>query len=120
MKLKDEKLSVSTEDEKMSEKLETALPKKRVYCFFKRMFDLVLSILGLIILLVTHELIRQFAEPKIVGKSIGVHPVISLILLYVGYYALGFVGILFVPLLAVALNIFFDKKEEKSEKNHTA
>lgn len=76
--------------------------------------------IGLIILLVTHELIRQFAEPKIVGKSIGVHPVISLILLYVGYYALGFVGILFVPLLAVALNIFFDKKEEKSEKNHTA
>ena len=77
--------------------------------------------IGLIILLVLHELVRQFAEPRIIGKSIGVHPVISLLLLYVGYYALGFVGILFVPLLAVALNIFFDKREEDaSEKNHSS
>ena len=76
---------------------------------------------GLIILLAVHELIRQFAEPKIVGKSIGVHPIISLLLLYVGYYALGFIGILFVPLLAVGLNIFFDKREESSsEENHSA
>ncbi len=77
---------------------------------------------GLIILLAVHELVRQFAEPKIIGKSIGVHPVISLLLLYVGYYALGFIGILFVPLLAVALNIFFDKRERESssEENHSA
>lgn len=77
--------------------------------------------IGLIVLLVLHELVRQFAEPKIIGKSIGVHPVISLLLLYVGYCALGFIGILFVPLLAVALNIFFDKREESaSEENHSS
>ncbi len=66
--------------------------------------------IALIVLLVFHELVRQFAEPRIIGKSIGVHPVISLLLLYVGYFALGLVGILLVPILAVALNIIFDKK----------
>ncbi|MBR5140767.1 MAG: sporulation integral membrane protein YtvI [Clostridia bacterium] len=65
---------------------------------------------GLIILLVAHELVRQFLEPKIVGKSIGVHPVLSLLLLYVGYYTLGFIGILFVPIIAVFVNILFDNK----------
>lgn len=65
--------------------------------------------IGLIILLVAHELIRQVAEPKIIGKNLGVHPIVSLLLLYIGYSVLGFVGILFVPLLAIVLNIFFDK-----------
>lgn len=67
--------------------------------------------IGLIVLLVIHELVRQFAEPKIIGKNLGVHPLVSLLLLYVGYSVLGFVGILFVPLLAVVLNIFFDKND---------
>jgi len=52
MKTKDDKLSVLTEDEKASEKVETALPKKRVYCFFKRVFDILISLIGLIILFV--------------------------------------------------------------------
>lgn len=60
--------------------------------------------IGLIVLLVVHELIRQFSEPRIVGKSIGVHPIISLLLLYVGCSVFGIVGILFVPLVAVVLN----------------
>ena len=52
MKTKDDKLSVLTEDEKTSEKFAAELPKKRVYCFFKRTFDIIISLLGLIILLV--------------------------------------------------------------------
>ena len=71
--------------------------------------------IGLIILLIVHALIREFAEPKIIGKSVGVHPIVSLILLYVGYSTLGFIGILFVPLLAVLLNIFFDKSSVTEE-----
>ena len=68
---------------------------------------------ALILLLVFHELVRQFAEPKIIGKSIGVHPIVSLILLYAGYCVFGFLGILLVPVIAVALNIFFDRSEER-------
>ena len=60
--------------------------------------------IGLIVLLVVHEFIRQFSEPRIIGKSIGVHPIISLLLLYVGCSVFGIVGILFVPIVAVVLN----------------
>jgi len=71
--------------------------------------------IGLIILLIVHELIRQFAEPKIIGKNLGVHPIVSLLLLYVGYSVLGIVGILFVPIIAVAVNIYFDKSSIKKD-----
>ena len=66
--------------------------------------------IGLIVLLVLHEITRQLIEPKIIGKSIGVHPIVSLALLYIGYSALGIIGILLVPVIAVVLNVFFDKK----------
>ncbi len=66
--------------------------------------------IGLIALLVVHELIRQFAEPKIIGKNLGVHPILSLLLLYVGYSAFGFAGLLLVPFLCVILNVLVDKK----------
>ena len=52
MKTKDDKLSVAAEDEKASEKFAAELPKKRAYRFFKRMFDIIISLIGLIILLV--------------------------------------------------------------------
>ncbi|MBO5879672.1 MAG: AI-2E family transporter, partial [Clostridia bacterium] len=71
--------------------------------------------IGLIVLLVAHELIRQFAEPRIIGKNLGVHPIISLILLYVGYGAFGFFGILLVPLFAIVLNILLNKFSVKEK-----
>lgn len=66
--------------------------------------------IGLIVLLVIHELIRQFSEPRIIGKSIGVHPIISLLLLYVGCSVFGIAGILLGPLVAVALNGFLSDR----------
>lgn len=63
--------------------------------------------IGLMVLFVSHQLLRQFAEPKIVGKSLGIHPIVSLLLLYVGYFAFGFLGLLFVPLLGVVINVIF-------------
>ena len=41
--------------------------------------------IALMVLFVVHEVIRQFIEPKILGKNLGIHPIISLLLLYSGY-----------------------------------
>ncbi len=71
--------------------------------------------IGLLILLVFHELVRQFAEPKIIGKNLGVHPLISLLLLYVGYSAFGFIGLLLVPVLAVVLNVLVSKSKSENQ-----
>ncbi len=65
---------------------------------------------GLIILFIVYELIRQFAEPKIVGANLGVHPIITLACLYIGYSLFGFVGILLVPIATVLINITLGKK----------
>lgn len=65
--------------------------------------------IGLIVLFVLNEIIRQLTEPRIVGKSLGLHPVVSLLLLYVGYSTLGFAGLLLTPLVSVILYVLFNK-----------
>jgi len=64
---------------------------------------------GLIVLFVVSELVRQLLEPKIVGKSLGLHPIISLVLLYVGYSLLGFLGLILAPLFSVVFNVIINK-----------
>ena len=66
--------------------------------------------IGLIVLLVLHELARQVAEPKILGKNLGVHPLVTLILLYLGYSIFGLLGLLLVPVFTVILDVTLGKK----------
>ncbi len=65
--------------------------------------------IGLLVLLVAHEIMRQVAEPRILGKSLGVHPLLTLILLYAGYSLFGFIGLLVVPALGVLIGALFNK-----------
>ena len=65
---------------------------------------------GLLILYAVQTVIRQFAEPKILGKNLGVHPLLTLVILYVGYALFGFVGLLLVPLFTVIAEILFAEK----------
>jgi sporulation integral membrane protein YtvI len=59
--------------------------------------------LALLILLGITLLIRQIAETKIVGKSIGVHPLATLLAIYLGYRLFGFAGFIVGPILAVVI-----------------
>lgn len=61
--------------------------------------------IGLAILFVIHTVLRQFIEPKIVGKNLGIHPILSLILLYAGYCFFGFLGLLLIPFVTVLVKI---------------
>ena len=65
---------------------------------------------GLLVLLLAHEIMRQVAEPRILGKSLGVHPLVTLILLYAGYSLFGFVGLLLVPSVGVLIGALLNKK----------
>jgi predicted PurR-regulated permease PerM len=66
---------------------------------------------GLIILFATNEIIRQFAEPKIIGKHLGIHPLVTLILLYVGYSLMGLFGLFLLPVVTVIVNAALVKGE---------
>lgn len=58
---------------------------------------------GLAVMFTVNEAVRQFAEPKIVGKNIGVHPLLTLLLIYVGFGLFGFFGMLLCPIVAAVL-----------------
>lgn len=66
--------------------------------------------IGLLVLLAMHEIMRQITEPRILGKSLGVHPMITLILLYVGYSLFGLWGLIFVPALGILIGALFNKE----------
>jgi sporulation integral membrane protein YtvI len=63
----------------------------------------------LIVLQIIIYAVRQFAEPRVFGKNLGIHPIISLILLYLGYYFFGLMGLLLIPLMTVIINALVNK-----------
>ena len=65
--------------------------------------------IGLLVLFVIHTVLRQIIEPKIVGKNLGTHPLLTLVFIYVGYSLLGIIGLLLVPVMTVLVNIAFGK-----------
>ena len=64
---------------------------------------------GLLILYAVMSVIRQIAEPHLVGKSIGLHPILMLIAFYVGISLFGVSGILIGPMLALLAKLLFDR-----------
>lgn len=59
--------------------------------------------LGLCALVGTAALLRTVLEPRLVGKQLGLDPLVTLLCLYVGYRLWGFLGLLFAPMLAGVL-----------------
>lgn len=54
---------------------------------------------GLLILHLIINIIRQVIEPRIVGKRLGIHPVLMLACMFLGVKCLGFLGIFIAPIL---------------------
>ena len=58
---------------------------------------------GIILLMIITTVVRQIIEPKILGDSFGVHPLITLIAIYIGYRIWGFWGLILAPLATLLL-----------------
>lgn len=56
---------------------------------------------GLLILYAVCTLIRQIMEPKLIGKSLGLHPWVTILVTYVGWKLFGVLGLLFAPILTL-------------------
>ena len=53
------------------------------------------------------SIVRQFLEPKLIGKHIGIHPAFTLIAMYTGYKLWNVTGLIIGPILLIILkNIF--------------
>lgn len=64
--------------------------------------------IGLGILYIVVTVIRNIIEPKIVGKQIGLHPLIMLICMFVGVKMFGFVGIFILPIVVTLIKSLND------------
>ena len=64
-------------------------------------------VIGLLIIWGVGQLARQLIQPKIVGESVGLSPIPTLFLLFIGYKAGGVAGmILAVPIGIIVLNMY--------------
>ncbi|MBQ8403597.1 MAG: AI-2E family transporter [Clostridia bacterium] len=67
--------------------------------------------LGMCVLWGTASLVRQVAEPKIMGGQLGVHPLVNLAAVYVGYRFFGVTGLMFMPIAVVIVKNIVQNEE---------
>lgn len=67
---------------------------------------------GLLILYAVHELIRQWAEPRLLGHSLGLHPLATLLCMIVGYALFGIGGVFLLPVFSLVFGLVFDRRRK--------
>ena len=70
---------------------------------------------GLLILYLVISLIRQVAEPKVLGKSLGLHPLLTLFATYVGFTLFGLLGMILAPVVALLGKRFLSSQMKMQE-----
>ena len=76
--------------------------------------------IGMIVLYLVVVIVRQILEPRIVGSSIGLHPLLTLFAMYVGLRLCGVLGLIFFPvLLTIAKELFFAHRQTKTSPEET-
>lgn len=70
--------------------------------------------IGLLIVYLITLFAHQMAEPKIIGSSIGLHPILSLVLVILGLRLFGLFGMILLPL---GFTSFLKAKEELNQQN---
>ncbi len=67
---------------------------------------------GLLIIFGIIWLGRQISEPKIVGESIGLSPLLTLAAMYIGFSLMGFFGLFVFPIAAIIAKCVFEASRE--------
>lgn len=68
---------------------------------------------GLLCLYGVAALLRTALEPRLLGKQIGLDPLLTLLALYAGHYFLGILGMILFPIAAILLKQFWNHMEKK-------
>jgi len=64
--------------------------------------------IGLLVLYGIIVLVKQLIEPKVIAHNIGLHPLTTLIAIYMGLMLLGFWGLVLGPAVVIAYKAFFE------------
>lgn len=74
---------------------------------------------SLLILYAVVTVVRQITEPKIVGSSLGINPLLTLFCMFAGYNVLGVVGMILFPTAAVILSGSIKDQKKSGQKDQT-
>lgn len=66
----------------------------------------------LLVIYVIVTVVRNYVEPKIVGAQLGLHPIISLVSMFIGLRLFGFLGLFGLP---VGISFLWKQKKERDE-----
>lgn len=70
------------------------------------------SAVAILVIQVIVFLVRQLAEPKIVSRQIGIHPILTLVSVYIGLRFFGVAGMIFAPVIMLLfVNLYVSYKE---------
>ena len=64
--------------------------------------------IGLLVMWIVISVIRQYIEPKLVGKQIGLNPILTLLGMYVGLKVFGAIGMFGIPITIIILEALQD------------
>ena len=67
---------------------------------------------GLLLLYAVCSLTRSALEPRLVGRQLGLHPLLTLMAFYVGFRLLGVAGMVLFPILAILAKQFLSGREQ--------
>src|SRR5699024_7185182 len=56
---------------------------------------------GMIIIYIVIVLVRRFVEPKLVSDKLGLHPILTLMSMYIGYKLWSLLGMIFGPIILI-------------------
>ena len=68
--------------------------------------------IGLAVILITNIFVRQSLEPKILGNQIGIHPILTLSSIYIGFTLFGIIGLFLGPIFAVIFKVIINREEK--------
>lgn len=73
--------------------------------------------IGILVLYLVITIIRNIIEPKFVGSTLGLNPLITLIAMIIGMNLVGLIGLLTAPLIVSYLLTYFSIKDVKINKS---
>ncbi len=64
---------------------------------------------GLLVIYAVIYIVRQITEPRLIGSTVGLPPIFTLVGIYIGSQLLGFAGIFLVPILMIIIKTLNDE-----------
>ncbi|MDR1558839.1 MAG: sporulation integral membrane protein YtvI [Clostridiales bacterium] len=66
----------------------------------------------LIVIYLVILITRQSLEPRIVGSQIGIHPLLTLMAMFIGLKLFGFVGLILGPAIAISVKAIYESRKK--------